>query len=70
MFEAWCRALGASLGRHARPVRFERGDLTVEVDSSAHLHELKVFTGEGFRKKANAELGSPRIRRVVYKLRA
>lgn len=69
VFEAWLRAVGTGLGEHARPVRFQRGDLTVEVDSAGHLQELKGFTGESFRAKANAELGSSRIRRVIYKLR-
>ena len=69
VFEAWLGVVGEGLARHARPVRFQRGELTVEVDSAAHLQELKGFTGEGFRTKANAELGSTRIRRVVYRLR-
>ena len=51
-----------------RPVAFRNGDLTVEVASSALLQELKSFTADGFRRKANEILGDARIRRVVVKL--
>jgi len=63
---AWTRAAGPTAKR-ARPVRFQRGVLTVEVSSSALLHELSSFTGEALRKAANRGLGSDRIDRIVYK---
>jgi hypothetical protein len=66
---AWGEVLGADLGRHARAVRFARGELQVEVDSAAHLHELSNFTGESFRELANARLGSEQIRRVHFQLK-
>jgi hypothetical protein len=69
VFQAWNSAAGTDLARHARPVRFERGELFVEVDSSAHFQELVAFTGEGYRERANAELGEPRIRRVTFRLK-
>jgi hypothetical protein len=42
----------------------------VEVPSSAHLQELSSFTGEGYRRAANANLGSERITKVSFKLKA
>jgi len=68
VFRAWSEALGAS-GQHARAVRFEAGDLYVEVDSASHLHELSNFTGEQVRELANAQLGSQQIRRVHFQLK-
>lgn len=68
VFEAWSRVAGP-LARHAEPVRFVRGTLTVEVDSATHRHELENFTGEGLRKQTNRSLGSMLVRKVVFKSR-
>ena len=73
VFRAWNRAVGEGLARRAKPVRFERGDLVVEVDSAAHRQELDAFTGEGFRERANQLLaripGGPTIRRAIFRLK-
>jgi predicted nucleic acid-binding Zn ribbon protein len=69
VLSAWTREAG-NIARRARAVRFERGVLTVEVSSSAQLHELSSFTGEGLRKAANRALGSDRIDRIAYKLKS
>jgi hypothetical protein len=69
VYRAWAEAVGVALGRHAHTVRFERGNLYVEVDSAAHLHELSNFAGEQFREIANARLGSELIRRVHFQLK-
>ena len=45
ILEAWQRAAGAELAAEARPSGLRKGVLTVEVRSSALLHEI-----EGFRK--------------------
>jgi hypothetical protein len=81
VFEAWSQAVGRDIARRARPVQFTRGQLCIEVDSAAHLHELTNFTGERFRELANAHLrgevgtglreqvGKPEIQRVVFRLK-
>jgi hypothetical protein len=66
-FAAWSRAAGPAFCRCSRPVRMQDGEMTVEVSSSAHLHELKNFEGEGIRHRANAELGRELIHRVVFR---
>lgn len=66
-FDAWREAFG---DQSAQPVAFRRGDLVVEVESSALLQELKSFTGDRFRRRANEILGDDRIRRVVVKLKS
>jgi len=68
-FRAWSRALEPGLRPRAQPVRFQGGTLTVEVDSATHLQELRSFTGEDVRRRANDALGGERIQRVAYKLR-
>lgn len=69
VYEAWSKALGEDLARRARPVDFKHGQLFVEVESAAHLSELRGFTGERYRALANRHLGAERIRRVSFKLK-
>lgn len=66
---AWDGVLDPELRQHACAVRFQRGTLTVEVDSTVLLHDLKTFSGEAYRKKANDSLGATQIKKVAYKLR-
>ena len=69
VYQAWSDSLGERLAKRARPVRFQFGELTVEVESSTHLHELQNFTGESFRAEANRQLGDERIKKVLYHLK-
>lgn len=69
VYRAWSDALGERLAARARPVRFQFGELTVEVESSTHLHELQNFTGESYRAEANRQLGNERIKKVLYHLK-
>ena len=70
IYSAFGKALGRNLSKRARPVRFQRGILTVEVESAAHLHELANFSGESVRIQANQILGGERITRVDFKLKS
>ena len=67
VFSAWRKAAGTALARRAVPVRFSRGELTVEVSSATHFQELANFTGETYRIRANEILGGDRIRSVAFK---
>jgi predicted nucleic acid-binding Zn ribbon protein len=69
IYSAWDAACGPRLAERARPVRFRDGQLLVEVQSSAHLHELESFTGEGLRRAANQRLGRAEILKVVFQLK-
>ncbi len=69
VYQAWTDALGERLAHRAKPVRFHYGELTIEVESSPHLHELQNFTGEQYRQEANKKLGHERIRKVLFRLR-
>ncbi|HVR29763.1 MAG TPA: DciA family protein [Thermoanaerobaculia bacterium] len=68
VFRAWREAAGEALARRARAVRFQGGELCVEVSSSAHRSELEM-TGEGLRRAANALLGEEKIRRITFQSR-
>ena len=68
--QAWREALGPARAARARVVAFRKGgELVVEVESAAHLHELKSFSGDAFVRAANQRLGSPRIRRATFQLK-
>jgi len=69
VFAAWREAAGPALCERAVAVRFEHGELTVEVASSTLLGELSSFTGERLRRAADARLGGGRIQGVRFKPR-
>jgi hypothetical protein len=69
VFQAWDASLGRELARRARPVGFQSGTLSIEVESSAHLHELQNFTGDQYRTLANARLGAAVIQKLVFRLK-
>ena len=70
VFQAWESVLGEAERARSQPVRFQRGELLVEVDSSPFLHELANFRGEGYRRRANESLGKETIKKVVFKLKS
>lgn len=69
IFSAWAEVLGPRLQSRAQAVRFQFGELTVEVESAPHMHEFQNFTGEQFRRAANARLGSDVIEKVLFRLK-
>lgn len=68
VFAAWNQAAGP-LAKRAIPMRLQAGELTVFVESSAHYHELKSFTGDAIRRDTNQRLGAELVQRVVFKLK-
>jgi hypothetical protein len=81
VYEAFADAAGERFTRRARPVRFTRGELVVEVDSAAHLSELQGFLGRDIQARANQILrsaattgvpggtGREEIRRLTFRLK-
>ena len=69
VFQAWSEALGEKLSARAKAVHFQFGELTVEVESAPHLHDLQNFTGEQYRHAANKHLGDESIRKVLFRLK-
>lgn len=69
VYAAFDAVAGSDLARRARPVRFARGVLTVEVDSASHLHELESFRGEEMRQRVNRQLGRDDVRKIAFKPR-
>ena len=74
VYEAFAAAAGERFAQRARPVRFTRGELVVEVDSAVHFHELESFLGRDIQARANQILrstnttGREEIRRLTFRL--
>jgi hypothetical protein len=67
-FHAFQTAAGATFARHARAVRFARGELVVQVSSAPHLAELRGFRGEEIRMRTNQILGHDEVRKITFRL--
>lgn len=65
--EAWAEAAGPEILSRARAAQLRGGTLFVEVDSAAMLQEMRNFTGESHRRRANEILGSAVILKIVYR---
>ena len=68
-YRAWSDAVGLKMSERAKPVHLKFGELTVEVESATHLHELQNFTGEQYRCEANSRLGEERIKKILFRLK-
>lgn len=69
VYGAWSDALGERLRERAKPVHFQFGELTVEVQSAPHMQELQNFTGDQYRREANKRLGEDVIKKVLFRLK-
>lgn len=67
VYTAWDDAIGPELGRHARIAGFAHHRLYVDVDSAAHLHELRTFHKERLLKILRSKLPSLLIRDIVFR---
>lgn len=65
--EAWAQAVGPEILGRARAAQLRGGTLYVEVESAALLQELRNFTGDTHRKRANEILGSATILKIIYR---
>jgi predicted nucleic acid-binding Zn ribbon protein len=63
----WDAVVGATLARHARPERLQRGLLIVAVDSPEWMQELQFLKHE-LRERLNARLGRRAVRDVFLVL--
>ncbi len=67
IWAVWADAVGTNVARHARPLRFEAGTLTVLVDSPAWHHQLRFLEAE-ILAKLNARTGTPRVRKLRFRV--
>ncbi|MBT8224768.1 MAG: DUF721 domain-containing protein [Dactylosporangium sp.] len=63
VFGAWERVVGAEIAAHSRPVKLDRGELTVEAESTAWATQLRLLSG-----RMLANIGKEIGRNVVTRL--
>jgi len=63
----WEEAVGATIARHARPVRIRRGLLCVAVDSPVWMQELQ-FLKESIRLQLNTRIGADVVSDLFFVL--
>lgn len=54
LFGQWEKVVGADVADHCRPVKLERGELTVEAESTAWATQLRLLAGSLLRQIAAA----------------
>jgi predicted nucleic acid-binding Zn ribbon protein len=67
VFPHWEDAVGATVARHARPVRIRRGLLCVAVDSPVWMQELQ-FLKESIRTQLNTRVGAEVVSDLFFVL--
>ena len=64
----WEELVGVELGRHSRLDGFRRGTLRVEVDSAAHMAELRGLIQMGLPEQLNERCENIGVRSIRLKL--
>jgi predicted nucleic acid-binding Zn ribbon protein len=59
----WTVIVGETLGKHSRPIQYDRGTLIVEVTNSVWLNEIRFLLDE-IRTKVNQHQGSNWVQRI------
>ena len=67
IWEIWDRAVGSPIAMNAKPDAFKEGILSVNVSSSAWIHQLKFLEKEMIAN-LNRELEAPLISRIRFKI--
>jgi len=67
LFHRWTELVGPSIASHAKPVSLRRGQLLVEVDSSAWATQLRFMTTE-LVERCCAELGEGAVKEIQLRV--
>jgi predicted nucleic acid-binding Zn ribbon protein len=61
----WSTYAGERIARHAHAARFHDGEMTIEVEGSAWMHELGYLERE-LVQRANQHVGADVVRRLRF----
>jgi predicted nucleic acid-binding Zn ribbon protein len=67
VYSAWEEVVGKEIGTHTRAAGFRRHKLYIDVDSSAHLHELRSFHKAHLLKDLRERVPSILIQDIVFR---
>jgi predicted nucleic acid-binding Zn ribbon protein len=59
----WESIVGATMGKHSRPIQFDKGTLVVEVTNSVWLQEIRFFIDD-IKTKVNQHKGYNWVERI------
>ncbi len=62
--EMWCDVVGDVIGQNSRPVGFDKGKLTVEVNNMVWKQELEGFHRTAIIAKINRKAGNKLVNRM------
>ena len=65
--ECWCRLIPETLCDHCALEAYVRGTLTVQVDSSSHLYELKQLLLAGIEQQLKLACRASGLRKIVLR---
>lgn len=65
--ECWSSLVPELLNEHCALESFSRGSLTVIVDSSSHLYQLKTLLLAGLQQQLLVACGSTGLKKIVLK---
>jgi len=68
LINEWASVVGAAVGMHTRPGRIDGSQLSVFVDSSVWLNELKRYGAKQMLANLQARFGASRIRNIRLQL--
>ncbi len=68
MHDAWAKAAGEQLSSETKPATLRKGVLTVEVRSTALLHELSGFRQDELLSRVLAADETGRIKELRFRL--
>ncbi len=67
-FKTWEDTVGEDIARHTRPVKLNRGELVVLVDSSSWLHELVFRYKPTILKGLKERMGEESINHIRFRM--
>lgn len=70
VYSAWEEVVGPAMSPHTRIAGLAKHKLYVEVDSAAHLHELRTFHKKQLLQELQARVPSILVRDIIFRLSA
>ena len=67
IWDLWDMAVGAPIAMNAKPAAFKDGILSVNVSSSAWIHQLKFLEKE-IAQTLNNQMDKPLIKQIRFKI--
>jgi predicted nucleic acid-binding Zn ribbon protein len=64
LFASWPAVVGADVAEHCRPIKLERGELSIEAESTAWAAQLRLLSGR-LLARIGGEVGEGVVTRLA-----